>query len=145
LLPEIDVLVMAAAVADYEPAAAAESKIKKARETFSLALTPTPDILADAAAGRGDKMRPVLVGFAAETENLIENARDKLKRKRLDLLVANDVTLENSGFASDFNKVTILRRDGGEVDLPLMPKVQVAHHLWDEVVEAFPGPRSGAC
>jgi phosphopantothenoylcysteine decarboxylase/phosphopantothenate--cysteine ligase len=145
LLAEIDVLVMAAAVADYEPAAAAASKLKKAGEAFSLALTPTPDILADAAVERGDRTRPVLVGFAAETENLIQNARDKLKRKRLDLLVANDVTLENSGFASDFNKVTILRRDGGEIDLPLMPKTQVAHHLWDEVVEATPGPRSGAC
>ena len=87
----------------------------------------------------------MLIGFAAETENLIEHARDKLTRKRLDLLVANDVTLENSGFASDFNKVTILRSDGGELDLPLMPKVQVAHHLWDEVVEASPGLQGGAC
>jgi len=145
VLPEIDVLVMAAAVADYEPAAAAANKIKKAGETFTLALTPTPDILADAAAKRGDKTRPVLVGFAAETENLLEHARDKLKRKRLDLLVANDVTLENSGFASDFNKVTILRRDDTDVDLPLLPKTEVAHHLWDEVARLDRGPRNEAC
>jgi phosphopantothenoylcysteine decarboxylase/phosphopantothenate--cysteine ligase len=74
------------------------------------------------------------VGFAAETERLLDNARDKLGRKRLDLIVANDVTLEHSGFGSDLNKVTILGRNGLERDLPLQPKLEVAHHIWDEVL-----------
>jgi phosphopantothenoylcysteine decarboxylase/phosphopantothenate--cysteine ligase len=132
---EIDVLVMAAAVADYEPSEAAAEKIKKTGQGLTLELSATPDILAEAAERRGGAASPILVGFAAETSDLLRNARDKLIRKRLDLLVANDVTLENSGFTSDFNKVTILRRDGGEADLPHMPKIEVAHFIWDEVLE----------
>ena len=95
-------------------------------------LAPTPDILAEVAAHK-ESERLTVVGFAAETERLLENARGKLERKRLDLLVANDVSLTDSGFGSDFNKVTILRRDGTEADLPLLSKVDVADRLWDEV------------
>jgi phosphopantothenoylcysteine decarboxylase/phosphopantothenate--cysteine ligase len=135
VLSEIDVLVMAAAVADYEPTEEADEKIKKTGHGLTLELLATPDILAEAAERRGAAASPILVGFAAETSDLVRNARDKLVRKRLDLLVANDVTLENSGFASDFNKVTIFRRDGGEADLSLMPKIEVAHFIWDEVLE----------
>jgi phosphopantothenoylcysteine decarboxylase/phosphopantothenate--cysteine ligase len=73
------------------------------------------------------------VGFAAESERLLEHARDQLERKRLDLIVANDITLEGSGFGSDRNKVTIVGRDGRELDLPIMPKGDVAHVILDEV------------
>ena len=133
-LPEIDVLVMAAAVADYRPIEAAEQKIKKHGRDLSMELTLNPDIIEQATERRGDLARPIIVGFAAETTDLVENARKKLQRKRLDLLVANDVSIEGSGFASDFNKVVILRRDGSESELPLLPKTEVAHLIWDEIL-----------
>lgn len=135
LFGEIDALVMAAAVADYQPAEPADEKLKKTTRAMALELAPTPDILAEAAERRGEGRRPLLVGFAAETENLVENARAKLADKRLDLVVANDVSRGDSGFASDFNKVTIVRRDGTERDLALLPKLEVAHHVWDEVLQ----------
>lgn len=134
LLHEIDALVMAAAVADYQPAEPADEKLKKTRQAMALDLAATPDILAEAAERRGEGRRPLLVGFAAETENLVENARGKLADKRLDLVVANDVSRSDSGFASDFNKVTMIRRDGTERELSLLPKLDVAHHVWDEVL-----------
>lgn len=134
LLQEIDALVMAAAVADYQPAEPADEKLKKTSQAMALDLAPTPDILAEAAERRGEGRRPLLVGFAAETENLVENARGKLADKRLDLVVANDVSRSDSGFASDFNKVTMIRRDGTERELSLLPKLDVAHHVWDEVL-----------
>ncbi len=135
LLPGIDALVMAAAVADYMPSEPAEAKIKKSARAMSVELAPTPDILAEVAAAASGARRPLLVGFAAETENLVENARAKLNGKGLDLIVANDVTRTDSGFGSDFNKVVILRKGGAQFDLPLLPKIDVAHHLWDQVLE----------
>jgi phosphopantothenoylcysteine decarboxylase/phosphopantothenate--cysteine ligase len=134
----IDVLVMAAAVADYQPVMAAAAKIKKRDGLPTIDLESTPDILAEVCARRGDGARPLLVGFAAETNDLIPNARSKLREKRLDLLIANDVTLEGSGFGSDDNKVTILGRGGLEIDLPLLPKLEVAHVLWDHVTGLRP-------
>jgi phosphopantothenoylcysteine decarboxylase/phosphopantothenate--cysteine ligase len=134
VLPEIDALVMAAAVADYRPAAVADQKIKKHPDAFSLDLALTSDILDEVVETRLDGKRPLVIGFAAETDDLVGNARKKLQRKRLDLIVANDVSLEGSGFESDFNKVTMLRRDGTETDLPLLPKIDVAHRLWDEAL-----------
>jgi phosphopantothenoylcysteine decarboxylase/phosphopantothenate--cysteine ligase len=134
LLPEIDVLVMAAAVADYQPQQAAAEKIKKSSDARTLELAPTADILAEAVRRRGEASRPIIVGFAAETENLLANARSKLVGKRVDLIVANDVAREGSGFASDFNKVTILRA-GAEIDLPLLPKIDVSHRVWDEILQ----------
>jgi phosphopantothenoylcysteine decarboxylase/phosphopantothenate--cysteine ligase len=148
--PEIDVLVMAAAVADYEPVEPAPAKIKKAQGVRVLELRPTPDILAEVSALReafsphpspkfgggargGGRSRTIVVGFAAETEDLVSNARSKLASKRLDLLVANDVSVEGSGFGSDYNIVTILRPDGTQADLPRLPKIEVAHRIWDEV------------
>ena len=77
--------------------------------------------------------RLLVVGFAAESEDLLANARGKLARKRLDLIVANDVTQEGSGFGTDTNQVTLLDRWGGEEVLPLLPKTEVAHHIWDRV------------
>ena len=105
-LPSLQALVMAAAVADYRPASEAGQKIKKQGAVLTLPLTPTPDILASVAAARPARGQDDLtvVGFAAETEQLLDNARDKLARKRLDLIVANDVTLEQSGFGSDLKK-----------------------------------------
>jgi phosphopantothenoylcysteine decarboxylase/phosphopantothenate--cysteine ligase len=135
----MDVLVMAAAVADYQPLAAAAAKIKKRDGLAGIDLAPTPDILAEVSQRRGESGRPILVGFAAETNDLISNATAKLKEKRLDLLVANDVSLEGSGFGSDDNKVTILGRDETAIDLPLLPKMDVAHLLWDQIVRLQPG------
>lgn len=124
-----DAVIMAAAVADYEPERAAKGKIKREeRDGLTLHLVRTPDILAELSTRR----RLVKVGFAAESHDLLANARLKLKRKNLDLIVANDITEEGSGFGSDTNKVTIL--DGeGEEDLPLMSKYEVAWHILDKV------------
>jgi phosphopantothenoylcysteine decarboxylase/phosphopantothenate--cysteine ligase len=134
---DADALVMAAAVSDYRPSKTAAQKIKKtARDQLTLELTRSPDILAEVArlrqAGRGPK---VSVGFAAETEDLLVNARDKLEQKRLDLIVANDVTAAGSGFSADTNQVTVLSADGSVESLPLMSKEEVAHEIWDRVFQ----------
>lgn len=129
-----DALVMAAAVADYRPAQAAREKIKKADQTQSVALAPTVDILEDVTEARGARTRPIVVGFAAETEHVVENARRKLDRKRLDLMVVNDVSEPDSVFASDFNTVTILHTTGADVSLPRLHKLEVAHRVWDEIL-----------
>jgi len=129
-----DALVMAAAVADYRSVEAVAQKIKKSGDLLTLQLSRTPDILAEIArlreTGRGPK---VTVGFAAETEDLLENARDKLERKRLDLIAANDVSATDAGFAVDTNRVTLLSADGVVQALPLMTKEDVAHEIWDRV------------
>jgi phosphopantothenoylcysteine decarboxylase/phosphopantothenate--cysteine ligase len=122
-------LVMAAAVADYQPSATAEQKVKRHAETLSLELTRTPDILAEA--GKGF----IRVGFAAESEDLVANARRKLESKGLDLIVANDITGPESAFDADTNRVVILDRTGGEEHLPVMTKYEVAQRILDRVVE----------
>jgi phosphopantothenoylcysteine decarboxylase/phosphopantothenate--cysteine ligase len=129
---QADALIMAAAVADYRPRRVADQKIKKRAAALTIELEPTVDVLAETAA----LARPGLlrVGFAAESENLIENARAKLERKRLNLIVANDISLPSSGFASETNKVTMLGRDGFELDLPSLPKYDLAHEILDELV-----------
>jgi phosphopantothenoylcysteine decarboxylase/phosphopantothenate--cysteine ligase len=130
-----DALVMAAAVADYRPAEAAAQKIKKTGAELVLHLARTADILAEIArqreAGHGPQ---IMVGFAAETQDLLSNAREKLQRKRLDLIAANDVTAADAGFAADTNRVTLLAADGSVEPLPLMSKDDVAHEIWDRVV-----------
>jgi phosphopantothenoylcysteine decarboxylase / phosphopantothenate---cysteine ligase len=133
--PEADVIIMAAAVADYRPAAAQASKLKRAEGRITLDLEPTPDILAELASARGAR-RAFLVGFAAETDSLAENARAKLARKGADIIVANDVTLEGAGFDVDTNIVTIFMRDGREIPLPKMSKFDVANRLLDTVLAA---------
>ncbi len=129
-----DALVMAAAVADYRPAEVAAQKIKKTGDRLTLHLTRTPDILAEVArrreSGRGPRLT---VGFAAETQDLLANAREKLQRKRLDLMAANDVSMADAGFAVDTNRVTLLGADGSVEALPLMSKEEVAHEIWDRV------------
>jgi phosphopantothenoylcysteine decarboxylase/phosphopantothenate--cysteine ligase len=137
-LERIDALVMAAAVADYQPIRTVGEKIKKRDGLSAIELEPTPDILSEVAFRRGERESPVLVGFAAETNDLVANARAKLEEKRLNLVVANDVTLEGSGFGSDDNKVTILSRSGEVYDLPLLPKLEVAHIIWDHVLQQRP-------
>jgi len=130
-LPEASVVVKAAAVADYRPARVAAQKIRSKAQEISLALEPTADILAEIAPHKGNR---IIVGFAAETENLRDSARAKLESKRLDLIVANDVTAEGNGFDSDYNTVLLLGRNGLERPLPRLRKIDVANEILDEVV-----------
>ncbi|MFC2051228.1 bifunctional phosphopantothenoylcysteine decarboxylase/phosphopantothenate--cysteine ligase CoaBC [Chloroflexota bacterium] len=126
---QADVLIMAAAVADYQSRGAARQKIKKeAAAGLTLELIKTPDILAEV---KGNFIR---VGFAAETENLLENARKKLESKQLDIIAANDVTSPDSGFGADTNRVTLISRGGKEENLPLLTKREVADRILDKVV-----------
>jgi phosphopantothenoylcysteine decarboxylase/phosphopantothenate--cysteine ligase len=131
-LDRATVVVMAAAVADYRPVVSHASKLKRGTERLSIELEPTADILADVSRRRGER---VLIGFAAETEHVAEHARRKLKEKAVDLIVANDVTAPGAGFDHDTNIVTIFRNDGREQSLPKLTKIQVAHRIFDEVVE----------
>ena len=128
-----DVIVMAAAVADFRPAHAASGKIKKRDGVPEIVLQPTPDILAGLGANKRDDH--VLVGFAAETANLVDNAQGKLERKRLDLIVANDVSAPGVGFAHDTNAVTLLRPGAEPVEIDLATKRDVARAVIDAVVD----------
>ncbi len=127
-----DVVVMAAAVADFRPKHVAGRKIKKEDGLSEIVLEPTHDFLVDL--GTRKPAGQVLVGFAAETDDLVDNARTKLARKRLDLIVANDVRAADAGFEVDTNRVVILDTDGGRVDLPLLSKADVADAVCDRVV-----------
>lgn len=130
-----DVLLMAAAVSDYRPALFAEHKIKKIEDSRFVELVRNPDILQAVANRREKDNRPrLVVGFAAETEDLLENARKKLAKKRLDLIVANDVSVPDSGFATDTNRVTLLDTKGEATALPLLSKNEVAERIIDVVV-----------
>jgi len=129
-LPQATVVMMAAAVADFRPANPAGQKIKRGSAPMALQLAPTPDILAEIAAQKGGR---TLVGFAAETADLAENARRKLVRKDVDLVVANDVSRQGAGFDVDTNIVTLVRRDGTLEELPQMSKSELASRLLDEV------------
>ena len=139
-LPQATAVLMAAAVADYRPAKPAEHKIKRGSGPLTLELAPTPDILAEVAAQKGER---TLVGFAAETEELAANARGKLARKGADLIVANDVTRQGAGFDVDTNIVTLVRRDGSASELPQMSKHDLAARLLDEVTELRRTARGG--
>ncbi|GCE04600.1 bifunctional phosphopantothenoylcysteine decarboxylase/phosphopantothenate--cysteine ligase CoaBC [Dictyobacter aurantiacus] len=159
LITDADALIMSAAVADFRPAQAATQKIKKTdnkvagqheKGELSIHLVPNPDILAELAGLLADgghagaqhdgisspqlKRRLIRVGFAAETEHLIEHGRAKLQKKQLDMLVANDVSRSDSGFGTDTNKVLIFHANGDMEDLPVMPKTGVAAAIWDRVV-----------
>ena len=127
-----DVVVMAAAVADFRPKAAAEGKLKKRDGTPEIILEPTPDILAGLGASKRDGQ--VLVGFAAETDDLVANAAAKLEAKRLDLIVANDVGAAGVGFAHDTNAVTMLRPGAEPVEIDLATKRDVARAVIDTIV-----------
>jgi phosphopantothenoylcysteine decarboxylase/phosphopantothenate--cysteine ligase len=130
-LPESTIAIFAAAVADYRPAETQTEKMKRNREPLTIRLEPTPDILAEAAQRKGARL---IVGFAAETEHVAENARKKLAAKNADLIVANDVTAEGAGFDHDTNIVTLFSRDGRDLALPKLSKSAVAQRILDEVL-----------
>ncbi|GAB4514909.1 MAG: hypothetical protein Kow0047_26900 [Anaerolineae bacterium] len=136
LLPSTDVLIGAAAVADYRPEAPAAGKIKKeAREAMTLRLVRTPDILLEVGRRRSELGRPlVVVGFAAETQDLLTYAQEKLTSKNLDMVVANDISARDAGFEVDTNRVTLLRRGAEPEPWPLMSKDDVAERVLAEVV-----------
>jgi phosphopantothenoylcysteine decarboxylase/phosphopantothenate--cysteine ligase len=121
-------LTMAAAVADYQPEIIARSKIKKeVAQNLTLKLVKTPDILSEV------KGKFIKVGFAAESEDLVANAKKKLKAKQLDLIVANDITAADSGFDVDTNRVILIDKKGKAEELPLMSKREVAERVLDRV------------
>jgi phosphopantothenoylcysteine decarboxylase/phosphopantothenate--cysteine ligase len=133
---QADALIMAAAVADYRPKSTAKEKIKKGDAGLTLEMECTPDILGIV------KGNFIKVGFAAESSKLVENAREKLKQKGLDLIVANDITDSDSGFDVDTNRVTIIDRERRIDSLPLMSKREVAERVLDRVVALLPKPKS---
>jgi phosphopantothenoylcysteine decarboxylase / phosphopantothenate---cysteine ligase len=135
---DADVVIMAAAVADYRPAATGAQKIKRSEGRLMLELEPTADILAELGREKGKR---ILVGFAAETEHVAENARRKLEAKGADMIVANDVTQEGAGFDTDTNIVTLFSRDGREEALPKMSKFDVANRILDSVTELRKGEK----
>ena len=128
-----DALIMAAAVADWRPLKKMDSKAKKSTsDTWSLELVKNPDIIGSI---KNDSL--IKVGFAAESENLIENSKTKVKSKNLDFIVANDITAKDSGFSVDTNKVTIIHANGNIESLPLMSKYDVGHSILDRVKSGF--------
>jgi len=126
------VFIGAAAIADYRPAQRAEQKIKKSNESITLTFERTPDVLSQVAASRANGM--LVVGFAAETENVVENAKEKLRSKKLDAIVANDVSRVDAGFDSQTNAITIITADNA-VELPLMSKSEAADRILDAIVK----------
>jgi phosphopantothenoylcysteine decarboxylase/phosphopantothenate--cysteine ligase len=133
---DANIVIMAAAVADYRAATSHDKKMKR-EGSITLDLEPTPDILAELGRSPHDAQqhhRRVLVGFAAETDRVAENARGKLERKGADMIVANDVTQEGAGFDTDTNIVTIYVRDGREIALPKMSKFDVANRILDQIL-----------
>ena len=131
--PKVDVVIMAAAVADYRPHHAEEQKIKKNDDTLTLSLDKNPDILKQLGQ---QKEHQFLVGFAAETQHLLENAAAKVKKKNLDMIVANDVTMKGAGFSTDTNVVKLLFPSGEIRSLELMSKEAVGNHILDIVRDA---------
>ena len=128
---DADVLVMAAAVSDWRPRTTALQKLKKApSEHWSIDLIRTPDIIAEI-----DSAHLVKIGFAAETECILSNARAKIQSKGLDLIAANDVTAESSGFEADTNQVTLIDRDGCVEELPILDKYEVGHRILDRALQ----------
>ena len=141
-LGQTDILIGAAAVADFRPAEAAAQKIKKTpgQEDLTVRLVRNPDILGEVAAQRGMTGWPrVVVGFAAETQDLLANAAAKLAAKKLDIIVANDVTEPGSGFGADDNRVTLLFADGRQEALPIMAKAEVARRVCEAALVLLEG------
>lgn len=137
LLPASDVLVMAAAPADFRPASAAMEKIKKDKAPPAIELSQTPDILASTKGAR--RAGSVIVGFALETNDVVANGKAKLAAKDLDMIVINDATEVGAGFGGDTNRVTLVSRDGVEERLPLMSKSDVADAILDRVEQLIRG------
>lgn len=131
-LSEYDILIMAAAVADFHPANVEKSKIKKGKNIKNIELLPTDDILASI-----DKKDKKIIGFALETDNEIENAEAKLNKKNLDMIVLNSLNEKGAGFEFDTNKVTIIRKDGYKKELPLLSKFQTANYILSQINDLF--------
>jgi len=131
---EAHVVIMSAAVSDFKPVISSDRKIKKESASLALQLERTTDILQElgSSAGRGKR---ILVGFAAETDDVLQHATKKLQEKNLDIIVANDLTQTGSGFGSDNNSVTILEKTGGKTEIPLKPKEEIAAVILDKIVE----------
>ncbi len=130
-LEESTMIIKAAAVADYHRSNPPKQKVKKTAARMSLELDPTPDILAEAGRKKGDRL---LIGFAAETENLIEEARRKLESKNCDMVVANLVSQEGSGFEADENEVVLVLRTGETIPVKRAPKTAIAQRIFDEII-----------
>ena len=132
-LPKATVFISAAAVADYRPTQRAATKIKKSESSLVLTLERTRDILGEVASARTNGL--LVIGFAAETNDVLINAQEKLRAKNLDAIVANDVAREDAGFDSTENAITIVSRDAqAPLELPLMSKLGAAHRILDEIV-----------
>ena len=129
---KMDVIIKAAAVADYRPSQSAGQKIKKSADDISIELVKNPDILSELGKSNSRPGR-VLVGFAAETENILNNAKEKMTKKNLDMIVVNDVSRKDAGFDVDTNKVTFIFKDGSNEELPLLTKEEVADKLLDKI------------
>jgi phosphopantothenoylcysteine decarboxylase/phosphopantothenate--cysteine ligase len=139
---QVDVLVMAAAVSDFTPARMASQKIKKEGRAQSIQLEPTIDILKELRERRNGQL---LVGFAADSENIRENARKKIQEKGLDLIVANDISGTEQGFQVDMNQVILIDSEGNEEEYPILPKTRVAKLLWNRIEKALHGfPRAAS-
>ncbi len=128
-LSESDILIMAAAVADYAPESSSEEKLKKEEGPLELILKRTPDILLELKETEGK----LLVGFCAEGKNLVQSCSEKMRRKRLDMIVANDISGTDSGFDSDYNEVWFLFKDGRKIHIPRSPKEDIAENLASEI------------
>lgn len=128
---EADIVIKSAAVADYAPAEISSQKIKKRDDELSIKLAKNPDILYELGKIKGDK---ILVGFAMETQNLVENAKEKVRKKNLDFIVANDLMTKGAGFAHDTNIVKIIDKNGDIEDLPKMTKLELADVIIDKVL-----------
>ncbi len=141
--PSADILVMAAAVADFAPKRASSSKIKRDGAALQIDLVPNPDIVAEVGE-MADGVRPFIIGFAAETDDLEANALSKLRDKGLDLIVGNRVGGPFDAIGSDDNKVTVFGAEGPLTDWPMLPKRQVAERLWDLIVDRYRAARPPA-
>lgn len=131
-----DIIIMSAAVSDYRPKEISQQKIKRGQTSMTIVLEENPDILAEL--GRNKNPDQILIGFSMETENLIENSKKKLEKKKADLIVANDVSKEGAGFGTDTNIVTFIDSNGHINELPLMSKYDVANAILDKAIEKLP-------
>lgn len=129
---DFDVMIMVAAVADYKCAEIADKKIKKKGETLNIELIKNPDIAKELGKVKGNR---ILVGFSAETNDLVNNACEKLAAKNLDMIVANDVTQEGAGFGTDTNIIKIIKKDGKIINFPIMSKAEAGDRILDEVID----------
>jgi len=137
---KMSVVVKAAAVSDYRPAVAHTQKLKKGEKQLDLTLKPNRDILMELGQHKQQKENfPLLVGFAAETQNHFEEGLRKLREKNLDMIAINDISGKDSGFEADTNSITLVDRDGTKEELPLLSKEEAAHRIWDSVTRLLSG------